>query len=233
MSTRTSRVWLAILGFIGVVVLSASFAINPAPPAGASLSQITTWGAQHETLIEAGAWLQVVGSFLQLVFILGILYVTNTINRFLGLITASAVVLIMGVSLVESSFYLNAVAGGVNGDLATLGVSLNLIKSIQHAYTIIPAPALDAGLGVVMLTSPLFAGVLGRILGYLGIAFGIVLLILGFIGTFTPLQQAIDNVLMAQQVWLIVITIALVLPARARRATRQPESSPSAVSLAK
>lgn len=231
MSTRTFRVWLAILGFIGVVALSASFAINPGPPAGASLSQITTWGAQHETLIEAGAWLQVVGSFLQLVLILGILYITKAINRFLGLITASAVVLIMGVSLVESSFYLNAVAGGVNGDLATLGVSLNLIKSIQHAYSIIPAPALDAGLGAVMLTSPLFAGLFGRILGYLGIAFGVILLILGFIGTFTPLQQAIDNVLMAQQVWLIAITIAIALPIRAHSATRQPESSPAVLAL--
>lgn len=228
MSTRTSRVWLAILGFIGVVVLSASFAINPAPPAGASLAQITTWGKQHETLIEAGAWLQVVGSFLQLVFVLGVLYVAKAINRFVGLITASAVVLIMGVSLVEASFYLNAVAGGVTGDLATLGVSLNLIKSIQHAYAIIPAPALDAGLGAVMLTAPLFAGLFGRILGYLGIAFGVVLLVLGFFGTFTPLQQAIDNVLMAQQVWLIGITIAIAI-ARPRAATRQPESSPTAV----
>lgn len=230
MTSRSTRVWLAILGFIGVVVLSASFAINPAPPAGASLTQITAWGKAHETLIEAGAWLQVVGSFMQLVFILGILYVTGAINRFLGLLTASAVVLIMGVSLVESCFYLNAVAGGVTGDLATLGVSLNLIKSIQHAYAIIPAPALDAGLGAVMLTSSLFAGRFGRILGVLGLVFGVVLLVLGCVGTFTPLQQAIDNVLMAQQVWLIGITIAIAI-ARSPAATRQPESSPEAVAL--
>lgn len=230
MSSRTTRVWLALLGFLGVVVLSASFAINPAPPAGASLAQITTWGKQHETLIEAGAWLQVVGSFLQLVFVLGILYVTRAINRFLGLITASAVVLIMGVSLVESSFYLNAVAGGVTGDLATLGVSLNLITSIQHAYAVIPAPALDAGLGAVLLSAPLFAGRFGRILGSLGILFGAGLLVLGFFGTFTSLQQAIDNVLMAQQVWLIGITIALAI-ARPSVASRQPESFPEAILL--
>ena len=39
---RASRIWLALFGFIGVAVLSASFAINAAPPAGASLAQITT-----------------------------------------------------------------------------------------------------------------------------------------------------------------------------------------------
>lgn len=231
MSSKSARVWLAILGFIGVVVLSASFAINPSPPAGASLAQITAWGQAHETLIEAGAWLQVIGSFLQMAFVLGLLSVTKTINRYIGILTASAVVLIMGVSLVESSFYLNAVAGGVSGDLATLGVSLNLIKSIQHAYAMIPAPALDAGLGAVVLTSELFANWFGRVLGILGLLFGVALLVLGFFGTFTPLQVAIDNVLMAQQVWLIGVTIAIAI-ARPRATSQQPQSSAGAVLVA-
>lgn len=233
MSTTTSRIALALVGLVGVVVLSASFAINPGPPAGASIPQIVAWGRQHETLIEAGAWMQVVGSFLQLVFILGILYITGAIRRFAGLITASAVVLIMGVSLVESSFYLSAIAGGVSGDLTMLSVSLNLIKAIQHAYSIIPAPALDACLGVVLLTSTLFAGRFGRALGVLGIAFGVALAVLGFFGTFTPLQQAIDNVLTAQQVWLLAIAVAVALTARARIGvrgeTRQPVTSAAPV----
>lgn len=218
MSTRTFRILLAIVGFIGIVALSASFAINPGPPAGANISEIMTWGAQHERLIEAGAWLQIVGSFLQLVLILGILYTTGAIRRFVGMITAVAVVLIMGVSLVESSFYLSAIAGGVSGDATTLGVSLNLIKAIQHAYSIIPAPALDAGLGLVILTSPLFAGVVGRVLGYLGILFGAALLVLGFFGVFTNLQQAVDNVLTVQQVWLIAIVIAIAFMANRKQA---------------
>ena len=161
MSTWSFRILLAIVGFIGIVALSVSFAINPGPPAGASISQISVWGIQHERLIEAGAWLQIVGSFLQLVLILGILYTTDAIRRFGGMITAAAVVLIMGVSLVESSFYLSAIAGGVSGDAATLTMSLNLIKAIQHAYSIIPAPVLDAGLGIVILSSPLFSGTVG------------------------------------------------------------------------
>jgi hypothetical protein len=74
------------------------------------------WGAQHTTPVEAGAWLQIVGSFLQVVLILGILHITGAIRRFVGLIAASAVVLIMGVSLGESSFYLGAIAAGVSGD---------------------------------------------------------------------------------------------------------------------
>lgn len=218
MSTRTFRILLAIVGFIGIVALSASFAINPGPPAGASVSQIVVWGKQHEQLIEAGAWLQIVGSFLQLVLILGILYTTGAIQRFVGLITASAVVLIMGVSLVESSFYLSAIAGGVSGDATTLSVSLNLIKAIQHAYSIIPAPALDAGLGIVILSSPLFGGIVGRILGVVGILFGVVLGALGFFGVFSSLQQTIDTVLTVQQVWLIAIVVAVAFTANRRQA---------------
>ena len=224
MPSRTFRIAVALLGVVGVVALSASFAINPAPPAGATLAQVIVWGKQHATLIEAGAWLQVVGSFLEIVLILGVLYVTGGIRRFAGLITASAVVLVTGISLVESSYYLNAIAGGLSGDLATLGVSLNLIKSIQHAYAIIPAPALDASLGIVILNAPLFANLAGRILGYLGIVFGIVLMILGFFGTFTSLQSAIDNVLSAQQIWLIAIAVAVALTPRAVSVPQQSVS---------
>jgi len=43
----------------------------------------------------------------------------------------------------------------------------------------------------------------------------------GFIGTFTPLQQAVDNVLTAQQVWLIAITAVLAFS----RATPAGEAS--------
>lgn len=227
MDTRNARILLATLGFIGIVALSASFAINPGPPAGATLPQIMVWGKQNQVLIEVGAWLQVFGSFLQLMLILGVLYITDTFKRFIGIITACAVLLIMGISLVESSFYLNAIAGGLNGDMATLNMSLNLIKSIQHAYSMIPAPALNAGLGVVILTSPLFSGIFGRILGYLGVAFGVVLLVLGFIGTFTPLQVVIDNVLTVQQVWFIAITIAVALSARRAQSNAIVKSEPA------
>ncbi len=227
MSTKNFRQLIALIGFIGVVILSASFAINPGPPAGATLPQILAWGRQREVLISVGAWTQVVGSFLQIVLILGILYTTGAIRSFVGLLTATSTLLIMGISLVESSFYLNAVASGLDGNLVMLNISLNLIKSIQHAYTIIPAPALDAGLGLVLLTTPLFASRFGRILGYLGLAFGAVLLVLGFIDTFTPMQTTIDNVLFTQQLWLIAIAVALALATRSTH--EEAEASEPAV----
>lgn len=214
MNAKMARILLALVGFVGIVMLSASFAINPGPPSGISNAQLILWGKENEIFIQAGAWLQIVGSFLQVVLILGILFITDTLKRFTGIIVAMAVVLIMGVSLVESSFYLDAIANGLNGNLQGLHESLNLILSIQHAYSIIPAPVLDGGLGIILLTSMVGKGILGRILGYLGIVFGVILFILGFFGTFTSLQQMIDNVLIVQQVWLLTITIAIALSAR-------------------
>lgn len=210
MSTRMFRVLIAITGFVGVVALSASFAINPAPPAGLTIPQVVMWGKEHEVLIQAGAWLQAFGSLLEVIFILAILHITGAMKRFSGLIVAASAILIMGVSLVEVSLYLNAIAGVVSGDLVTLAVSINLIKSIQHAYVIAPAPVLLLALGGVIITSRLFP----RLLGYLGLAFGVVLGILGLIGTFIPLQTVIDDVLTAQEVWLAILAIALALTVR-------------------
>lgn len=210
MSTKMFRILIAITGFIGVVALSTSFAINPAPPASLTIPQVMMWGKEHEILIQAGAWLQALGSLLEVIFILAILHLTGAMRRFTGLIAAASAILIMGVSLVEVSFYLSAIEGGVSGDLATLSVSLNLIKAVQHAYVIAPAPALLLALGSVIITTRLFP----RFLGYLGLAFGATLGILGLIGTFTPLQQIIDDVLTAQEVWFAVLAIVLAFTAR-------------------
>lgn len=229
MTTARSRILLAIVGFFGVVILSASFAINPGPPAGLSNAQIMVWGAQNKVLIEAGAWAQIVGSFLQVAFTLGILYMTGIFRHYLGLLVASAVLLIMGISLVESSFYLNAVASGVSGDMEALHIAMNLITAIQHAYTILPASVFDGGLGLVLLSTPLFKGRFGRILGYLGLTFGVVILILGFLNTFQPLQDTVNTVLSVQQVWLLAVTVLVGLTARQVSGEVQAPEEPNAM----
>jgi hypothetical protein len=166
-----------------------------------------TWGAAHKTLILAGAWLQAAGSLLEVIFILGIIVIAGATQRLSGWITAFAATVIMTVSMVEVSFYLSAVQGGVSGDLTTLSVSLKLIQAIQHAYVIAPSPALLLGLGIILLQSHLFP----RLFGYLALALGAVLGILGFIGTFTPLHQVIDYILGAQELWFIAAGIALII----------------------
>ena len=220
MSTQLFRMLVALSGILGVAALIISFSINPTPPTGATTAQIVVWGREHENLILAGSWLQAIGSFLEVVFILAIIHIAGATQRLSGWITAFAAIVIMAVSLVEVSFYLSAIQGGVNGDLTTLAVSLNLIKAIQHAYVIVPAPTILLGLGVVILNSHVFP----RIFGYLALALGVIMGILGFVGTFIPLQQVIDSVLTVQEVWFAALAISVrkaangaetILPARA------------------
>jgi hypothetical protein len=71
----------------------------------------------------------------------------------------------------------------------------------------VPAPTLLIGLGIIILQSR----VIPIIFGFLALAFGTVLGVLGFVGTFTPLQQVIDYVLGAQEVWFAAAGIALIV----------------------
>jgi len=210
MSTRVFRVLVALTGFIGVAALMVSFSINPGPPAGATIPQIMVWGKANENLILAGAWLQAFGSLLSVIFIFALIRLAGAAQNLAGWVTAFAVIAIMCVSLVEVSFYISAIEGGVAGDMTTLSISLNLIKAIQHAYVIAPAPTLLIGLGIVLLGSHLFP----HIFGYIFIAFGLVMGTLGLIGTFVPMQDVINYVLATQEVWFAVTAIALVISAR-------------------
>jgi hypothetical protein len=207
MSAKLFRILIAVCGILGVAALMVSFSINPAPPAGATVPQIVVWGKQHATLIQAGAWLQGIGSMLEVIFMLGILRLTNATQSLAGWIMAFAATVVAGISFVEVSFYLSAINGGASGDLTTLAVSLNLIKAIQHAYVIAPAPANLLALGVLLLTSHLVP----KVFGYLALLLGAVLGMLGLIGTFIPMQGVIDGVLSVQELWFLALAITLIV----------------------
>jgi hypothetical protein len=197
---------IAITGILGAISLVISFSINPGPPAGATLAQVIAFGKQSQNLILVGSWLQGTGSLLEVIFILGIMHLAGATKQLVGWITAMAATAIVGVSLVEVSFYLSATQGGVSGDLTTLSVSLALIKAIQHAYVIAPAPALLVGLGIIIVSSR----VLPRVFGYLALALGVTLGVLGFVDLFLAGQQIVDTVLGAQEVWFAAAAIMLI-----------------------
>ncbi|HEY4385667.1 MAG TPA: hypothetical protein VGN34_14510 [Ktedonobacteraceae bacterium] len=210
MSAKLFRILVAVSGILGVAALMVSFSINPAPPASATLPQIVVWGKQHQALIEAGAWLQGVGSMLEVIFMLSILRLTDATKSLAGWIMAFAATVIVGISFVEVAFYLSAISGGASGDMTTLMVSLNLIKAIQHAYVIAPAPANLLALGILLLTSHLVP----KVFGYLALVLGAALGILGLVGTFIPMQGVIDGVLSVQELWFLTLAITLIVTAR-------------------
>jgi hypothetical protein len=203
MTTPQFRILAALCGIIGPVTLVGSFLLNPAPPADASVVQLSEFAHRHHNSIVLGGWLQGMGSLLIVIFALALVHLAGATQWFSGWMTLLAGAVILMVSLVEITFYLGAVQGAANGDEASGLASDNLRKAVQHVFLI--APALLLPLGVVLLSSRL----LPLVLAYLGLALGAVLQILGLVGLFEVLQPVIDILLIVQASWFVAASIVL------------------------
>jgi hypothetical protein len=206
MSQRQRQILTAICGIVGPVILVASFVINPAPPADATVAQLGAFATQHHDTIVVGGWLQGLGSLLIVLFALAVVHLADATHRLAGWITLLSGATILMVSLVEVTFYLGAVQATAAGDMASAVASNNLIKAVQHIFLI--APALLLPLGVVLLDSRL----LPRVFAYLALAIGTTLQVLGLFGLFHALQPVIDVVLIVQSLWFVAASIWMLLP---------------------
>ena len=204
MTTRQFRFLTALCGIVGPVTLVASFLINPAPPADASVAQLTEFAHRHYSTIVLGGWLQGMGSLLIVIFALALVHLAGATHWFSGWMTLLAGATILMVSLVEITFYLGAVQAAVSGDEASGLASDNLRKAVQHDFLI--APALLLPLGVVLARSRL----LPPAFAWLGLALGALLQILGLAGLFHVLQPVIDVLLIVQALWFVAAAIALI-----------------------
>jgi hypothetical protein len=196
---------------VGAIILGISFAINPAPPAGATTVQLADFASQHYGSIVLGAWMQATGSLLVVLFALALVHFAGASQRYAGWITLLSGSVILMVSLVEVALYLSAVQAAVDGDVTTGLTSAAVIKQVQHLFLI--APALLLPLAFVLLKS----GVLPRVFAYTALPIGALLQIGGLLGLLVTIQPIVDGVLIVQNAWFIIAGIVLVL--------RKPDSS--------
>ena len=181
----------------------SSFRINPAPPADASIAQLTAFGREHHNTIVFGGWLQGMGSLLIVIFALALVHLAGATHRFAGWLTLLAGSTILMVSLLEIGFYLGAAQAAETGDVSSGLASNNLIKAVQHVFLI--APALLLPLGLILADSD----VLPRVFAFSALALGAALQILGLVGLFNVLQPVIDVVLIVMALWFVAAGIAL------------------------
>jgi hypothetical protein len=202
---RTPTVLTALCGILGTLTLIGSFLLNPGPPPGASLAQLVAFANQHHSTILLGGWLQGIGSLLTVVFALALVHLAGATHRFAGWVTLLAGGSILGVSLLEITFYLAAAEAAATGDVAIGAVGDALIKAVQHVFLI--APALLLPLGTVLLDSR----VLPRAFAYLALGFGVVLQALGLVGLFDALQSVVDVLLVVQGIWFLAAAVTLLV----------------------
>jgi len=203
MNNRLQYVLAGACGVVGAVMLGASFAINPAPPANATVAQLTDFAIRHHNVIVFGSWLQGTGSLLLVLFALALVHLSGAVNTYAGWVTMLSGAILLMVSLVEVAFYLGAVEAGISGDVNTGLTSNTLIKEVQHLFLI--APALLLPLGFVLYRSNL----LPRAFSYSAFVIAAVLQIGGLLGLLDFLQPVIDTVLLVQNAWFILAGIVL------------------------
>jgi hypothetical protein len=233
MSTRLPRILTALCGILGVAALVAHFSI-PAqvPPANATVAQVTEFAKQDHATILVSAWLEGIGSLLFVLFVLAIVHLAAATTRFAGWITMLAAAVILAVSLLDVTFYIAVVQAAASGHPATAAISFDLISdlvggdAVGHVFVI--APPLSLPLGAVILGSR----ILPRVFGYLAVAFGVAIVILGCAGLFSATADTVITfVLSAQELWIVAAAITLIVrvgkPAPAGRGVAQPVAQAS------
>ncbi|MCM2532288.1 hypothetical protein NDK43_07665 [Neobacillus pocheonensis] len=203
MSKTQFRILTAICGLVGCIILITSFIINPAPPSTDTITQLIVFGNEHHNIILMAGWLQTVGTLLLVLFAIAIVHVAGATTRFSGWFTMFGGIVLMMVSVIEVIFYINFLTSTVS----TLLENLNLIRAVQHAFSMVAAPIIFLPLGTVILGSR----VLPQVFGYLALLLGVAFSIFGMVCLFGPFQYVVDYLAMGQGGWWLLAAITLLV----------------------
>jgi len=215
MSDQAKRIWVALCGVIGVVMLTAHFLIPAHVPAdSASPATITQFVLHHHAAILATAWLQGFGPLPYVLFALGLVYLAGGMTRFAGWVTLLAASVIVTLSLIDAAFTIAAAQAVAHGHAATASVSFDLIDgpgndAIGRVFLI--ALPLLLPLGAALLGSRL----LPRAFGHTAVALGAVSVLLGLAALFSPAAFSLAIALIiAENLWVLAAAAALLIRGR-------------------
>jgi hypothetical protein len=203
-SDRVERIWVALCGAAGVVMLTAHFYIPAHVPAdSASPATITQFVVHHHDVLLVTAWLQGFGPLPYVLFALGVAHLAGGVTRLAGWATILASAVILTLSLIDAAFTIAATEAVTADHAATALVSFDLIAgpgndAIGRVFLI--APPLLLPLGAVLLGSRL----LPRPFGYLAVALGAASICLGLAALFSAAAFSLAIVLIiAQNLWVL------------------------------
>jgi len=221
-SERTLVHFLALSGILGCVALllyfAGPFVFFPFPSADASNTTVTSNATHYATYYYLAAWLQVVGTFLVVAFLLGLVYLLEAWNRFSGwlvLLTCSAILML---SLLEGTFFVDAAQAVGNGHPDAAVTSFDLTFVFLRTFFLVPSPLL--ALAFVLRGDQLLPRGFRMASLVLGAAFAVE----GAVGLFYPLLPVVIAILLGLVVW--VVAAALGLEVRLARGATPALSTP-------
>jgi len=237
-SSRATKIWVALSGIAGVAMLTAHFLIPANVPGDNSPpGTIAQFVHHHHAAILLTAWLQGFGPLPYVLFALGVVYLAGGMTRFAGWVTLLASAVILTLSLIDAAFTIAAAQAVTGGHAATASVSFDLIDgpgndAIGRVFLI--ALPLLLPLGAVLLGSRL----LPRAFGYTAVALGAASVILGFAALFSSAAFSLAIVLIiAENLWVLAAALVLMIlgkpesaappPVQPAHATRHVATRPS------
>lgn len=218
-SNRSFLIPIAISGIIGQCFLSIYFSGILVPKnlitAVNSVTQLSDLLTKHQSAIFLDAWLMGTGSFLSVIFYVGLVYVSGAVIRFSGLLTIIASAVVLAVSLVDVTFMVEAVNAAILGHADTTQVAFDFIagggEAFDYAFIFGPAPMLITSIGIVLLRSD----IIPRFFGYAAIAVGVMFFIAGLLSIFYPHASAItivfEMVQLSRVIWVLTSAIFILV----------------------
>jgi hypothetical protein len=207
--SKPFRIFLSSCGLIGclalIIYFSAPFALFPFPSPRAASTEIIANVMQYQFYYLMAAWLQGSGTFLIVIFVLGLVYISEAWKRFAGWITILASSAALMLSLMEGTFFLGAVQGVADGHANTTIASFDLTFAFLHSFFI--APSILLPLAFVLRWSRLFPKFLWIWALILGGVFGGV----GLVGLFLSTSTLVISLLILMTAWMITSTIELLI----------------------
>jgi len=210
MSKRLSAVLAGLCGILGAVAFGVygSSMLVPLPPPNATDAQVTAFAAQYHDAMLFSAWLQAIGAFLLVVFVVALVHLSGVATRFAARLTYLVAAVILAVVLSEGAFELDVIQAATNGHAEAALTSFDLAYVFVHVFAI--APSLILMLGITLLGTHL----LPRLFIYLALVLGAAMQIVGFASLFSPIAVPVFiNLLIVQTFWYAATGIMLIIRA--------------------
>jgi hypothetical protein len=218
-SNGSSLIPIAIAGILGQCFLSIYFSGVLVPKELItvlhSVTQLRDLVIKHQSTILLDAWLMGIGSFLSVIFYIGLVHTSGAIIRFSGLLTIIASAAVLAVALMDVTFMVEAVNAAILGHADTTKVAFDFVggggEAFDYTFIFGPAPMLITSIGIVLLRSE----IVPRFFGYAAIAIGLMFLIAGLLSIFYPRGGAItivfEMVQMSRGIWVLTLAIFLLI----------------------
>jgi len=218
-SNRSFLIPIAISGIVGQCFLSIYFSGILVPKELIttlnSVSQLSDLVTKHQSAIFLDAWLMGIGSFLSVIFYIGLVYESGAITRLSGLLTIIASAVVLAVALVDVTFMVAASNAAILGHTDTTKVAFDFVAGGGEAfdYTFIfgPAPMLITSIGIVLLRSH----IIPAFFGYAAIVVGVMFFIAGLLSIFYPRASTItivfEIVQLSRVIWGLTLAIFILI----------------------